>query len=176
MNRLLITFALLLAAGLPAAATEPAADRREEFAQKQARLFADKLGLDDVTADKFVKLFVKNQREKWTLQPEGRNPDRNRQYKTDAQIDSAINAQFVHSQKILDMRKKYYKEYRKLLTAKQVQMLYDQESKMAPRMRNANKDIRKRAEINRKKAEQTRKKVAERRKAKAAARNKAKKQ
>lgn len=159
MNKLFITGVLMLAALMSAAAAEPTSDRRTELAQKEGRLFADKLGLDDSTAEKFIKIFVENQQEKWALQPR-KQRHKNRVDRTDAQIDSAINAQFDNSQKLLDMRKKYYKQYRKLLTARQVQMLYDQESKMNTRMRGANADMqRKRAEMRRKQADIQRKKA-----------------
>lgn len=158
MTKLLITCTLLLAAILPAASSTSGNDSREEYVRSRALHFADKLGLDDSTTEKFLKLFVDNQREKWTLQSE-QNTRKKQSYKTDSQIDSAINAQFANSQKILDMRKKYYKEYRKLLTAKQVQMLYDEEALMNVRIRGTNNELR------RKKAEATRKKVEARRKA-----------
>lgn len=175
MNKLFITGVFMLAALMSAAAAEPASDSRTELAQKEGRLFADKLGLDDSTAEKFIKIYVENQQEKWALQPR-KQRHKNRVNRTDAQIDSAINAQFDNSQKLLDMRKKYYKQYRKLLTAKQVQMLYDQESKMNTRMRGANADMqRKKAEVQRKRAEMQRDKQRKRAEQQRARAEKAKK-
>ncbi|MDE6334101.1 MAG: hypothetical protein K2L77_05580 [Muribaculaceae bacterium] len=158
MTKLLITCTLLFATAFTAISANPGNDSREEYVRSRACHFADKIGLDDATAEKFVKLFIENQREKWTLQPD-RTTRKKQSYKTDAQIDSAINAQFKTSQKILDIRKKYYKEYRKLMTAKQVQMLYDEEAMMNVRIRGTNK------KLSRKKAESTRKKAEARRKA-----------
>lgn len=181
MKKLIVTLAIMFAAMLPAMAASPQDGARDELAQKQALRFADELGLDDATAEKFVKLYVQNQRDNWALQTKDSTKNR-KEPKTDAQIDSSIRAQFDYSQKVLDVRKKYYKEYRKLLTAKQVKRLYDRERFMNTKIRGASQaqDRRKAAKVKsdaRKEAAKARsdarKKTAEARKKAAKAREKA---
>lgn len=99
--------------------------RREKIAERQAARIASELALDSVRAQRFVTTFVQCQREKWALK--GRT-QRGAQL-TEAQTDSLLRAQFVHSQKILDLRRKYYGEYRKFLTAKQVERVYQIEQR-----------------------------------------------
>lgn len=99
--------------------------RREKLAERQAARIASELALDSVRAQRFVTTFVQCQREKWALK--GRT-QRGAQL-TEAQTDSLLRAQFVHSQKILDLRRKYYGEYRKFLTAKQVERVYQIEQR-----------------------------------------------
>lgn len=99
--------------------------RREKLAERQAARIASELALDSVRAQRFVTTFVQCQREKWALK--GR-AQRGAQL-TEAQTDSLLRAQFVHSQKILDLRRKYYGEYRKFLTAKQVERVYQIEQR-----------------------------------------------
>ena len=99
--------------------------RREKLAERQAARIASELALDSVRAHRFVTTFVQCQREKWALK--GRT-QRGAQL-TEAQTDSLLRAQFVHSQKILDLRRKYYGEYRKFLTAKQIERVYQIEQR-----------------------------------------------
>jgi len=169
MKKLIITLSIVLAAMMSASAASPQNESREDLAQKQARLFADRLGLDDATTEKFIKLYVQNQREKWALQSKAPSAWNNRKnLETDAQVDSCITAQFDYSQNVLNVRKKYYKKYRKLLTAKQVQMLYNDEKQIDAKIRhNHNAKMRrdaraKRAEA-RKEASKLRREAAQKR-------------
>ena len=46
---------------------------------------------------------------------------------TDAEIDTMLKNRFKQSRKLLDLREKYYGEYRKFLSARQVQRVYELE-------------------------------------------------
>ncbi len=129
---------------------------REQLAEKQAKLIAEKLSLSKETSDKFIATFMQNQKEVWALDtPKARttktNVAKNRARKvkqkaqvlTEAQTDSMLRARLSHSQKILNIRKKYYEEYRKFLTAKQVEKVYKLESQMLKRLKS-HKNYRKR--------------------------------
>ena len=48
---------------------------------------------------------------------------------TEDQAKKAIQEQFEHSQRILDLRKDYYAKYSKFLTQKQIKRVYDLEKK-----------------------------------------------
>ena len=55
---------------------------------------------------------------------------------TDEENEEAIKARFAHSQKILDLRKKYYAIYSEFLTQKQIQKVYETERDIMKHLRN----------------------------------------
>ena len=104
---------------------------REQLAEAQAKHIAHDLALDDVTTLKFIKTFCDYQKEVWALGPrvQGKNTDM-----SDAEVEQAIKARMDRSQKILDLREKYYKEYSKFLTQKQIQHVYELEKQTMKRL------------------------------------------
>lgn len=116
---------------------------REELAEKQARYIADEMAMDDTVAERFVETFCRFQKEIWALGPRiGRDSLRNAATGTDTETEQEIKARFEHSQKILNIRKKYYKEYSEFLTQKQIKRVYELERQMMDRLakRNANRN------------------------------------
>ena len=108
---------------------------KTEMAQKQATRIADELEFANETRDRFIATFVNCQQEMWNLRP--RHADRKReQAMTDAQTDSLIRARFDHSQRTLDTRRKYYNEYRKFLTPRQINRVYELERKIMRQINN----------------------------------------
>ncbi|MCM1070761.1 MAG: hypothetical protein NC210_00035 [[Clostridium] fimetarium] len=105
------------------------------MAQKQATRIADELEFADETRDRFIATFVNCQQEMWSLRP-GRTDRKREQAMTDAQTDSLIRARFDHSQRTLDTRRKYYDEYRKFLTPKQISRVYEIERKIMKQLNN----------------------------------------
>lgn len=99
---------------------------REQLADVQARHIAHELAFDDATTQKYVETFCAYQKEVWALGPrvKGKKADM-----TDAEAEKNIKARFEQSQKILNLREKYYKEYSKFLTQKQIQRAYELEKK-----------------------------------------------
>ena len=115
---------------------------REQLADVQARHIAQQIGLDDATTEKFTDAYGRCQKEIWAL---GQRPKRQRgQTMTDAETEQALKQRFEHSQKILDIRQKYYKEYSKFLTQKQIQRAYQIEKQMMKRLSNKQKPRRNR--------------------------------
>ena len=53
---------------------------------------------------------------------------------TEQESEEEIKAKFERSQKILDIRKKYYSEYSKFLTQKQIQRVYEIEKDIMKRL------------------------------------------
>lgn len=105
---------------------------REQLAEAQAKHIAHDLALDDATTVKLVKTFCDYQKEVWALGPravKGQKTDM-----TDAETEQAIKARMERSKKILDLREKYYKEYSKFLTPKQIQRVYDLENQTMKRL------------------------------------------
>ena len=105
---------------------------REQLAETQARHIADELAMDDATSEKFVATYCQFQKELWQLGPrqKGHRPQ------TEAETKEAINEHFEHSQKILDLRKKYYDIYSEFLTQKQIQKVYETERDIMKHLRN----------------------------------------
>ena len=105
---------------------------REKLAEKQARHIAHELALDDATTQKYVATYKDYQQEVWALGP------RVRRHKTDAvteaEAEQANKARMEQSQKILDLREKYYKEYSKFLTQKQIERAYELEQQVMRRL------------------------------------------
>ena len=54
---------------------------------------------------------------------------------TDAEVEQVIKARFAQSRKMLDIREKYYNEFRKFLSPKQIQKMYNMEKRIGDKMR-----------------------------------------
>lgn len=104
---------------------------REQLAETQAKYIAQEMGMDDTTTEKFVATFCQFQKEIWKLGP---RPKRKVQGRTDAETEQAIKKRFDHSQKILNLRQKYYEEYSKFLSQQQIVRVYELEKKMMDRL------------------------------------------
>ena len=105
---------------------------REELAEKQARHIAHELALDDATTQKYVATYCAYQKEVWALGPRvKRHSSANA---TEAEAEQANKARMEQSQKILDLREKYYKEYSKFLTQKQIERAYELEQQTMRRL------------------------------------------
>ena len=100
---------------------------REVLAETQARFIAKEMAMDDSTATRFVETFCQFQKEIWALGP---RPRKESSSCSDAETKQIIADRFAHSQKILDLRKKYYAEYCKFLTQKQIERVYKLERRM----------------------------------------------
>ena len=115
---------------------------REQLAEAQAHFIADEMAMDDTTAKQFVETFCQFQKDIWALGP---RPKRDASHLSDKEAEQAMNERFTHSQKILDLRKRYYLKYSKFLTPKQIERVYELERKMMNRLfhRSQNKENRK---------------------------------
>ena len=105
---------------------------REELAEKQARHIAHDLALDDATTQKYVATYCAYQKEVWALGP--RVKRHQSENATEAEAEQANKARMEQSQKILDLREKYYKEYSKFLTQKQIERAYELEQQVMRRL------------------------------------------
>lgn len=82
---------------------------REQLAEKQAQYISRNLGLDEKTNAKFIEAYTDYQKEVWALGP--RPHHKKGEMKTDAQTEQEIKQRFEMSEKILNIRQKYYKKY-----------------------------------------------------------------
>ena len=104
---------------------------REELADKQARHIAHELALDEATTQKYVDTYKACQQEVWALGPRVKRQQTN---VTEAEAEQANKARFEKSEKILKIREKYYNEYSKFLTQKQIERAYELERKSMGRL------------------------------------------
>ena len=104
---------------------------REQLAEVQARHIAGELAFSDAVTEKFVKTYCNCQKEIWALGP---RKGRNGRQQTEAENAERIRQRFATSEKILDIRRKYYKEYSAFLTQTQIERVYEQERKMMNRL------------------------------------------
>ena len=81
---------------------------REQLAEAQAKHISHELALDDATCKKFIDTYIDYQKEVWALGPRLKKHDKDSQ--TDAEAEQAIKQRMERSQKILDLREKYYKK------------------------------------------------------------------
>ena len=104
---------------------------REQLAEVQAKHIAHDLGLDDKTSSKFIDTYTQCQKEVWALGPRPRH--KKGDVVSDAQTEQMIKQRFEMSEKILDIRQKYYKKYSLFLTQQQIQRVYEIERQMMKR-------------------------------------------
>jgi len=105
---------------------------REELAEKQARHIAHELALDDATTQKYVATYKAYQQEVWALGP--RVKRHQTESATEAEAEQANKARMEQRQKILDLREKYYKEYSKFLSQRQIERAYELEQQVMRRL------------------------------------------
>ena len=103
----------------------------ETVAEMQANKIIGELGLDDKTAAKFTDVYKKYMKEMNDLRKEYMPKMKAGEVSmssmpTDADVDKMMRDRFKQSRKMLDIREKYYDEFRKFLSPKQVQKIYDQ--------------------------------------------------
>ena len=104
----------------------------EQLADKQAAKIVTDLGLDDKTAAKFTEVYKKYMKELDDVRKEfplygvkGMKAKAQASIPTDEEVDKMMRDRFKQSRKMLEVREKYYDEFRKFLSPKQVQTVYD---------------------------------------------------
>ena len=104
---------------------------REQLAEKQALHISHDLGLDEKTSARFIDTYTQCQKEVWALGPRPRF--KKGEAASDAQTEQQLKQRFEMSEKILDIRQKYYKKYSQFLTQHQIQRVYELERQMMRR-------------------------------------------
>ena len=125
---LFMAFAMMLSASSVLAQDKMPKQRltREQLAEVQARHIVHELALDEATGHRFTSVYMACQKEVWALGPRLR---RNATV-TEAENEELIQQRFERSEKLLAIRRKYYAEYSKFLTQRQIQRVYEIEKKM----------------------------------------------
>ena len=105
---------------------------REQLAEAQGKHIAYELAFDEQTTQKFIEAYQDYQKEVWTLGP--RLSRRQQQTQTEAEAEQAIRQRMERSQKILDLREKYYQRYSQFLTQRQIERVYELERRDMQRL------------------------------------------
>ncbi len=97
---------------------------REQLAVKQAEHISETLAFDKATSDRFKETYCSFQKELWELGP------RAEKQQSENPGEEEMQQRFDRSQKILDLRKKYYDIYSTFLSQKQISRVYEIERDM----------------------------------------------
>ena len=100
---------------------------REQLAKTQAKYIARELAFDDNPSSQFVTTYCECQKEVWALCPRSGK-------------DCSMQERFDRSQKLLDIRQKYYRLYSRFLTDRQIENVYKLERRMMHRMQSKHKE------------------------------------
>lgn len=124
----LLIFALTLGAMNAAAQNKMSDLTPEQRMERHTERMARKLNLDDKTAAKFNEIYKRYLTEMQGLRDQFQpiRPEAGGQL-TDEQVEKNLLNRFARSRAILDVREKYYREFRKVLNVRQVDRIYDNE-------------------------------------------------
>lgn len=128
-NRLFLVLAMstlvsvtnALAQNQKAQKTQPTPEQRIE---KQVEYMQQKLMLDDKTAAKFAPLYKEYLEAMKSCMPDRKDKKESKSALTDEQIDKQITDRFAARRKMLDTQEKYYQQFKKILTMRQVETLF----------------------------------------------------
>lgn len=138
MKHLILILSFLFAAF---AATPAMAQGKPKDPAQRAAHISQILCLDDATAMQFSTLYaqysqeMRAARQKYARTKPQKSKGDARTQLTDDEIKANIEKSFALSQAIIDIRRKYYAEYLKILTPRQIERLFELEKKDGERLR-----------------------------------------
>lgn len=125
--RTLLIVIMMVASNVVAIAQQPNRQQqvsREQLAEIEAKHIAHELAFSDAVSGKFVATYCNYKKDIWALGPRLR-PNRGGRA-SEQDNEERIKQRFARSEKILNIRQKYYKEYSKFLTQTQIEKVYEQ--------------------------------------------------
>lgn len=132
--RTLLIVIMMVASNVVAIAQQPNRQQqvsREQLAEIEAKHIAHELAFSDAVSGKFVATYCNYKKDIWALGPRLRSNRRGGASEQDN--EERIKQRFAMSEKILNIRQKYYKEYSKFLTQTQIEKVYEQERMLMKR-------------------------------------------
>ena len=102
---------------------------REQLAEKQAKHIAQELSFDEATTQRFIETYCACQQEVWAL-----GPRQKAETVTEEEAEQVIKERLERSRAVLDLREKYYEEYSKFLTQRQILRVYELEHQAMDRL------------------------------------------
>lgn len=132
--RTLLIVIMMVASNVVAIAQQPNRQQqvsREQLAEIEAKHIAHELAFSDAVSGKFFATYCNYKKDIWALGPRLR-PNR-RGGASEQDNEERIKQRFAMSEKNLNIRQKYYKEYSKFLTQTQIEKVYEQERMLMKR-------------------------------------------
>ncbi len=109
------------------------AEKMEEF---QLNAILDKLALDDNEREQFIPLYKQYQQDMKSTNKECAAMSKRKAERTDAETEEVIKYQFEMAKQKVEIREKYYSKFRKFLTPKQIEKIYDSERNFMKRLQS----------------------------------------
>lgn len=134
---MLVTMMAVCSVGMYAQKQDAGRQRlsREELAKVQARHIAGEMAFDNAVTERFVETYCRCQSEIWALGGKrGKGERKVSETTTEEETAKELSMRFERRRKILDIRQKYYEEYSKFLTQKQIKRVYELENGMMNRL------------------------------------------
>ena len=113
----------------------------EKFIVRQTDYVVSQMQLDESKKAGFTELYKKyatelrDSQKTWRSKFARRNKE-SRKDMSESEIEERIEGRFEHMQNILDIRKKYYGEFKKILKPSQIQQMYKAEKDVQKKVRN----------------------------------------
>ncbi len=108
----------------------------EQMMDRHVKMMEKKLVMDEATAAKFTPLYKEYLQAMKDCRP-AVNKDTKKSEMTDAEIEKAIQDRFDAKKKALDVQQRYFKKFKEILNAKQLEKVFQQPcmgGKMKPGM------------------------------------------
>lgn len=138
MKKILIALAMVCMAAMPSVAqgngNKDAKPTKEQVAQRRAEAVADRLMLGDGARAEFVPLYQKYLGELAEARKSGRTAAAKGSAQTDKEILEGIERELDAQQKVIDVKKSYYKKFKGMLNARQLKQLFN-DRRPAPGLR-----------------------------------------
>ena len=108
----------------------PARPSKEQVIEHQYNVAIRELMLDDEKAAKFKTVFTAYQEDFFAIHKKympGKKKGKKGANESDAEIEKRILNKFAMSREIIDVREKYYNQFRQFLTPRQIEKIFDLE-------------------------------------------------
>ncbi len=160
MKKIFMTLAIACMAIMPSMAQNNKVEKKqltpEERFERKANALSDKMMLDDATKAKFVPMYQEYLKELKEVCPNKEVAKKPCSELTEKEISERMEKCFDAKQKRLDIEKKYYKKFKTILNARQLQQVFCKNGKgkraacgkFAPRMNNKNNKAFMRGPLN----------------------------
>lgn len=109
------------------------AEKMEEF---QLNAILQKLALDDKEREQFIPLYKQYQQEMKSTNKKCAAMSKRKTERTDAETEEVIKHQFAMAKQKVEIREKYYAKFRKFLSPKQIEKIYDSERNVMKRLQS----------------------------------------
>ncbi len=139
LRKAVITLMLSVTLTISAQKEERPRIPQEKMAEAMAKNIATNMKLEGATYDKFIDTYESYRKEMWAIMPKHGKPDKRREQETEEKVAERMKENFERSQKLLDIRTKYYHKFSGFLTQRQIEQMYKQERKMAEHLKARNK-------------------------------------